>query len=399
MTSMTSTVTPAAVPAAAPLAPAARPADLHAWVAFISDWLHSHATDIAIALAAGALIYVALRFARRMVRRAARRHPDNDSFGAVLLHTLARTGQFFLIMAAARLVIGYANPPELIAQTIRLLFIIASALQVAIWARELVMGLVRRRVQDGDSSTLGNAVALINILVSVAVFAIATIVILDNLGVNVTGLIAGLGIGGIAIGLAAQGIFSDLFAALSIIFDRPFRIGDTIAYDSTTATVEHIGLKSTRLRSVNGQRLIISNTNLLSKEIGNFARLDKRRVSFAFGVIYQTSSADLNDLPALLAAIVTDAGQHFVRAGMVAFGASSLDFELLFEVESEDIAVVQAARHAIALRIVDTFAARGIAFAYPTQTSFTAAPDGTMILPYATAAAPPATRAAKPRAR
>src|SRR3546814_9409171 len=113
-------------------------------------------------------------------------------------------------------------------------------------------------------------------------------------------LVAGLGIGGIAIGLAAQGIFSDLFASLSIIFDRPFRVGETIIYDTSTATVERIGLKSTRLRSVNGELLVISNTNLLAKEITNFAHLHRRRVTFMLGVIYQTTPAMLRDLPAML---------------------------------------------------------------------------------------------------
>ena len=129
---------------------------------------------------------------------------------------------------------------------------------------------------------------IIRLLISIALFAVAAIVILDNMGVNVTGLIAGLGIGGIAIGLAAQGIFSDLFASLSIIFDRPFRVGEAIKYDNSVATVERIGLKSTHLRSVNGELLVISNTNLLSKEITNYAHLERRRVQFAIGVIYQT---------------------------------------------------------------------------------------------------------------
>src|SRR6201999_2371357 len=114
--------------------------------------------------------------------------------------------------------------------------------------------------------TLGSAVGIIRLLVSIAIFAIALIVVLDNLGVNVTGLIAGLGIGGIAIGLAAQGIFADLFAALSIIFDKPFRRGDSIKWDAVSGAVEAIGLKTTRIRSVNGEEVVISNTNLLSKE-------------------------------------------------------------------------------------------------------------------------------------
>src|SRR3546814_2929572 len=125
---------------------------------------------------------------------------------------------------------------------------------------------------------------IIRLLISVALFAIAAIVILDNMGVNVTGLVAGLGIGGIAIGLAAQGIFSDLFAAHSIIFDKPFLKGETINYDQKTATVERIGLKSTRLRAVTGEKKIIANTNRPGKKLTSYVALDHRRMKFAIRV-------------------------------------------------------------------------------------------------------------------
>ena len=139
--------------------------------------------------------------------------------------------------------------------------------------------------------------ALIRVLVSVALFAIAIIVILDNLGVNVTALVAGLGIGGIAIGLAAQGIFSDLFAALAIMFDKPFRRGDTIRYGTTTGTVERIGLKTTRLRALTGEQVIMANTKLLEQEIHNLAEAKVRRITLPFGLTYQTPPETLERLP------------------------------------------------------------------------------------------------------
>ena len=256
------------------------------------------------------------------------------------------------------------------------------------------------RAAEGNNETLSNAMGIIRLLISVALFAIAAIVILDNMGVNVTGLIAGLGIGGIAIGLAAQGIFSDLFASLSIIFDRPFRVGQTIKYDTSTATVERIGLKSTRLRSVNGEQLIISKTNLLAKEITNFAHLQRRRVTFTLGVVYQTPPEKLRALPDLLKDEVEAAGHEFVRSSFVMFNASSLDFELLFDVFSEDYLVVTAARTDVAIRVYAAMTKAGYDFAYPTQTSFTAAPDGTLVLPYADdPPPPPAAESPKPRAR
>jgi small-conductance mechanosensitive channel len=223
---------------------------------------------------------------------------------------------------------------------------------------------------------------LIRILVSFALFAIAAIVVLDNLGVNVTGLVAGLGIGGIAIGLAAQGIFSDLFAALSIIFDKPFRRGEIITYDQTTARVEKIGLKSTRLRAMSGEKKVIGNSQLLQKEITSLQTLIQRRVTYAIGVIYQTDEAKAEAIPAMLQKIVEAEGLIFVNAGIVAFGASSLDYQLNFDVPDPDHHDYFQMRHRIGLAIWKRFNAEGIEFAYPTQTSFTAGPDGKAIMPY-----------------
>ena len=223
---------------------------------------------------------------------------------------------------------------------------------------------------------------LIRLLVTFALFAIALIVVLDNLGVNVTGLVAGLGVGGIAIGLAAQGIFADLFAALAIIFDRPFRRGDAIAYDQTSGTVEEIGLKSTRIRGVNGEERIISNKNLLDKEIQNNTRRDYRRVKLAIGVAYETPPDTLAAIPALFRELAERDGNQFVRAGLVSFGASSLDFEFEFDAPKPDFQSAYDARHAMIVAIARAFAERGIAIPYPTQTTYTAAPDGTIIMPY-----------------
>ncbi|MDK2759901.1 MAG: mechanosensitive ion channel family protein [Sphingopyxis sp.] len=375
----------AAVPAktAKPAAAATTPLqDLTGyWDASVA-WVNTHWLQIGIAVAAGLLIY----FVLSMVRRFALKHAAASDGDMSLTHIAGRvfnkTKSTVLAIVAIRLVAGYADPPAMILQIIQFIFTIAVVMQVAIWAREIVLGLIQRRAADGQNETLSNAMGIIRLLISVALFAIAAIVILDNMGVNVTGLVAGLGIGGIAIGLAAQGIFSDLFASLSIIFDRPFRVGETIKYDLSTATVERIGLKSTRLRSLNGELLVISNTNLLSKEITNFAHLNRRRVTFMLNMIYQTSPEKLRELPAILAEQVKAAGHEFVRSSFVTFSASSLDFELLFDVFSNDFDEVVAARSDVAIRVIEALAANGYEFAYPTQTTFTSAPDGTMIMPY-----------------
>ena len=389
-----------AAPKAAPAKAAATDplADLQRYWDMSLAWVESHWLQIGIAIGVGLAIYFLLSMVRRFALKYAKSAEGDLSLTHIAGRVIHKTKSSVLAIIAIRMVASYAQPPAVIMHLIQFVFTVAVVLQVAIWAREIVLGLIQRRAAEGNNETLSNAMGIIRLLISIALFAIAAIVILDNMGVNVTGLIAGLGIGGIAIGLAAQGIFSDLFASLSIIFDRPFRVGETIKYDMSTATVERIGLKSTRLRSLNGELLVISNTNLLSKEITNFAHLHRRRITFKISVIYQTTPAMLRDLPPLLEEQVVAGGQEFIRSSFLTFGPSSLDFELIFDVFSDDYDVVAAARTDIAIRVFDAMAKSGYEFAYPTQTTFTAAPDGTMIMPYSESPKPKAAaaKAAKP---
>ena len=348
------------------------------------DWFNNHAVDIILSVIAGTLLYLLLRMVRRRAKSLRNQPGDELSLSTIFGRTFARTTHFFMAMVAARLVAGYANPPESLLVTIRFLFTIAVVFQGAIWAREFILGLIERRSgEDGAGESIANAMGIIRLLVTFALFAIAFVVVLDNLGVNVTGLIAGLGIGGIAIGLAAQGIFSDLFAALSIIFDKPFRTGDTIQYDQTIATVEHIGLKSTHLRALTGEKKIISNANLLQKEISNFQHISRRRVSFPVGVVYQTDPEKAARIPALLKQVIEQNDAEFIRCGFIGFGASSLDFECFFDLHKPDMESLALTRHRIGIAILKMFKDEKIEFAYPTQTTFTAAPDGQLVYPYA----------------
>jgi small-conductance mechanosensitive channel len=206
--------------------------------------------------------------------------------------------------------------------------------------------------------------------------------VLDNLGVNVTGLVAGLGVGGIAIGLAAQGIFADLFAALAIIFDRPFRRGDNISYDNTSGSVEGIGLKSTRIRGIDGEERIISNKNLLNKEILNNTQRNHRRAKFVIGVTYWTPPEVCSRIPAMLQEIVEANDKIFIRAGFTGFGASSLDFEVQFDSDGPDYKTFYDGRTAVGIAILQRFNGEKIEIAFPTQTTLTAAPDGSLVMPY-----------------
>lgn len=323
-----------------------------------------------------------LRAVRGLGARLCDRTERLGGWARIVGRAIAKTSTFFLIAVSAKLVVNYADAPLHVAQAIGFVFTIVAVLQVAIWGRELILGFVEYRTQAGEHEALSSAIGIIRLLVSVALFILAGVVILDNLGVNVTGLVAGLGIGGIAIGLAAQGIFADLFAALSILFDRPFRRGDSIAYDQTNATVEAIGLKSTRLRSISGEQRVISNKNLLDKEIRNNTRLAHRRGRFALGIVYQLAPERAAGLPQLLKDLVEAEGLHFVRAGFINFGPSSLDFEVEYDVISDDYEAFYQARHRLGMAILQRFDAEGIDLAYPTQTTYTAAPDGRLVMPY-----------------
>ncbi len=366
----------------------------------VTAWLSAHSVQILLGVAAGAVIFVVLYGLKWVGVRICGTDPTQTHWRTIIGRVLARTRLWFMAAAAARLVVGYSQAPELLHTTVAVIFTVLATLQVALWAREIILGVIEHRAGTlEETSSLGSAMGIIRLLVTVAIFAVALIVVLDNLGANVTGLVAGLGIGGIAIGLAAQGIFADLFAALSIIFDKPFRRGDSIRWDTTTGTVEQIGLKTTRVRSITGEEVIISNTNLLGKELHNMARLNRRRLIQPFGIVYQTSPEMCARVPEIVKEAVAGCDKCvFLRCGMTGFGASSLDFTLEFDVKSDAWQKVFDTRHAVLVALLERFNEEGIEFAYPTQTSYTAAPDGTLIYPYPVEGAPsPAPKPAKRR--
>ncbi|MES2339539.1 MAG: mechanosensitive ion channel family protein [Pseudomonadota bacterium] len=346
------------------------------------SWLQANWLQILIALAVGAVIVVALVGLRRIGTKLRERPAIANGWGVVLGRTIGRTGNFFIVMVAAKLVSGYAAAPPAIASTITFLFTVAAVFQAAIWARELILGGVEHRMTGQDHATLGSAFGLIRLLVTFVLFAIALIVVLDNLGVNVTGLVAGLGVGGIAIGLAAQGIFADLFAALAIIFDKPFRVGDAITYSGSSGTVEAIGLKSTRVRSATGELKVISNKKLLDNEILNNTRREYRRIQFNLGLVQWTSIDVMESLPGIMKDVIEKHGMKFVRSGFTTFGASSYDFDVEFDSPGPAFQDAFDARHVVGLAIIRRLNDEGIELAYPTQTDFTASPDGGLIYPY-----------------
>ncbi|MBX9796917.1 mechanosensitive ion channel domain-containing protein [Sphingomonas sp.] len=348
-------------------------------------WLQGHWLRLLVASALAVLLYAAIRLTRRRVMRlCVRKGGGARGWWRVAGRTASRTGIFFSVMVAVELVRVVADPPDAVNQLVHMLFIIASVFQSALWARELIVGAVETHADDPQVTTeaLSSAMGIVRVLVTVAVFAVALVVVLDNLGVNVTGLVASLGIGGIAIGIAAQSIFADLFAALAIIFDKPFRRGDFISYGGSAGTVEEIGLKSTRVRGVAGEARIIANRKLLDQEIQNISSRDYRRISFALAIAQSATPEQLRRIPALLKEEVERVGLRFVQAGFTGFGSSSHDFQIDCDSPGADWAAFFQRRHEVGMAIIARLAAEGIALAYPAQTSFTAAPDGRLIMPY-----------------
>jgi small-conductance mechanosensitive channel len=335
------------------------------------DWLLANVDRLAVGALVAALIVGLMMVLRWIGYRIVAANPENFGWKGIIGRALAKTSIFFMVAAAVDIVASYAAVPPRLARLADILFIIASALQAAIWAREIIIGVIRHRVgEDPGATTLGNAMGIIRVLVSVAAFAIAIIVILDNLGVNVTALVAGLGIGGIAIGLAAQGIFSDLFAALSIVFDRPFRRGDLVRYDNTTGTVERIGLKTTRLRSLTGEQVIMANTKLLEREIHNLALASSRRFAVPFGLSLETDLAHLDRLAAIGEQAATSIkGCKFVRCVLVSLGSSSLNFELVYDDRASDNNKLAEHRSAILFDLLRKLKADGIELAVSAATA------------------------------
>lgn len=349
-----------------------------------SNWIAENWLRIAIAVGIATAIVLLLLTIQKMAQRLCREGDALVGWRTIVGRVAARTRFWFLVIFSARIVDGYAETPLWLDRTIGFLFTIGMTLQAAIWAREVVLGVVEHRAGGAQhaNGALSSALGIIRALVTFLVFALALVLILGNLGVNVAGLVAGLGIGGIAIGLAAQGIFSDLFAGVSILFDRPFKVGDVIGWGENIGTVETIGMRTTRVRLVTGELLIVSNKNLLDKEIRNITVRDHIRLSFAIGVTYETRPEVLARIPAMLREIGEAENVTVARAGFEAFGASSLDFMFIVDVPGADWGIAHPTRDRLVVAIIDRFAAEGIHIAYPTQTTYTAAPDGTIIMPY-----------------
>lgn len=339
----------------------------------ISEWFLGHYIQLLCAIGVGVVLFFALLSFRRFAENFLKRSAFLSEWTTLAGEAIGRTHAFFLAILTIRLVTAYFDHSSRLSDVVQFLWVIASTFQFATWARQLILGLISYRVEQSNNSNrnLDSALNLIRLLVTVALFAIASVVVLDNLGVNVTGLVAGLGIGGIAIGLAAKGIFDDLFSALVIIFDQPFMKGDLISWKDTTGTVEKIGLKSTRIRAGTGEEIIVANNMLVNVEMHNLSEQTRRRFSLQIGVVCSTSPDQCEKLISILREETAKIPLcQVARSCMTGIGASSFDFEVVCDVQSGSFDDYFSVRTQACINILKRLETEGIELAYPTVTNY-----------------------------
>jgi len=328
-----------------------------------------------IALAAAVAIYLLLTVLRRTVgnrlqRMADRTTTDIDDFIADLIRV--RTKKILFLALAVYGASLFLDLPADIERVIVGAVFILLFFQVGLWGNGIINFLVTRRVaKDGEDGLNLEAYSVITWIAKAALWTIVVLLALNNLGIQITALVAGLGISGIAVALAVQNILGDLFASLSIVMDRPFVIGDFIIVGDQMGTVEHVGLKTTRVRSLSGEQIVFSNTDLLSSRIRNYRLMNERRVLFTLGMTYQTPAEKLERIPGMIQEIIEAQEQvRFDRAHFASYGDFSLNFEIVYWVLDRDYALYMDIQQEINLALYRKFEEEGIEFAYPTQTLF-----------------------------
>lgn len=327
-----------------------------------------------------ALIAVVLSFAilriflrllhHRVLKIAKKTKTDVDDLIAALLKKI---NNFVVLIISLYIGSLFLLLPERVKILLGKLIIISLLFQAAIWGNSLIQYWVDRyrkqRMQEDAASV--TSFSALGFVLRIVLWSVIVLLALDNLGIDITTLVAGLGVGGIAVALAVQNILGDLFASLSIVMDKPFVIGDFIVLDTLSGTVEYIGLKTTRLRSLTGEQLIISNSDLLKSRIRNFRRMYERRILFTLGVVYQTPLEKLQMIPRILQEIIESKDKvRFDRAHFKAYGDFSLNFEIVYWVKDPDFKVYMDIQQSINFDIFQKFQQLGIEFAYPTQTLF-----------------------------
>lgn len=321
------------------------------------------------------LVFILLQLLKRLLSKRLAEYAKgsdtylDDIFASIVKHT--RT--FFILVVALWVGSLFLDLPPLVRTVRRVIVITVSLLQTGLWSNGVInhwLGVkAEEHPEDKDLATTLNAFGMIT---KTVIWVVLVLLMLDNIpGVDVGALIAGLGIVGIAVALAVQGILGDLFASLSIMLDKPFVIGDFISVDDYQGEIEDIGLKSTHLRSSTGEEIVFSNTDLLESRIRNYRSVQRRRVLFNLGITYQTPYEKLSQIPGIVqAAVEAHSETVFNHAYFKGFGDSALNFEVLFHVETTEFNIFREIVQSVNFDLFQRLEAEGIEFAYPTQTVY-----------------------------
>jgi small-conductance mechanosensitive channel len=329
----------------------------------LTDWLVAGLVAVAV--------WSALWILRRFFASRARKYSTGQHALPLRLiaYLLGNTTQLFLFGVALYAAQGNLTLPDKIQRVIGNVVMILLLMQIGLWAgRALRFYLELKERERGADRLFAGSLDIIKFIARMLIWSILILVALSNLGVNITALLAGLGVGGVAVALALQNVLGDLFASLSIALDKPFVVGDSLAIDAFTGKVEHIGIKSTRLRSDSGEQIILSNADVLKSRVRNFGRALEQRVLTTIRVSYETPSDTLRSTPKLLEGIVRQqANLRFERCHLTTLGDSALQFELSYFVQQPSVNSVLDLKQLVNLRIIEEFRRLKVEFDYSTQ--------------------------------
>jgi small-conductance mechanosensitive channel len=342
-----------------------------------TDWIN-HAVILGNSLrqwTAAAVLLVVTAAAFRLLRRFMRRRllaavgTTKRPWIEVGLRVMRNVKGWFLVLLTIYVATSPLSIPDDARRIIRSVMTIAFFIQLAVWADVVLSHVIESRARRKLAVDAGSATTLqlLGFCARILVWVVAVLLAMENLGINVTALMAGLGIGGIAVAFAAQSVLRDLFGSMSIMFDRPFVLGDFITVGQTMGTIENIGLRTTRLRSLSGEMIVMSNDDLLQSRISNFRQLRDRRAVFVLGVSYDTPYEKLELIPRIVReAIEAQESTRFDRSHFKEYGPSSLVYENVFFFTSPNFNAYMDAQQAINLQIFRRFGEEGIKFAIPT---------------------------------
>lgn len=332
-------------------------------------WLETKVLSIPVwnwlsALVVAGLILVILLLIRQWVRRRAGSDPEHKRsvFFRMFFQIAASTSSFALFALAVLVGVKFLDMPLAWRAGISQLWFVAVVLQVALWLNgAITFGLARYLERHADLNAV--AMSIVGFAARAVLWVVAVLAVLDNLGVNITAFIASLGIGGVAVALAAQVVLSDLFASVSIGLDKPFEPGDFIVVGGVAGSIEHVGLKTTRIRSLGGEQIVCSNTELLKQTIQNYKRMQLRRIAFRFSVAYGAESQQAEEIAHSVRALIQEQdGTRFDRAHLLQFTERGLEYEVVYYVLSAEYNQYMDIQQAINLGIMREVAQRGLSF-------------------------------------